>query len=59
MMKEKERCKQQEGKSANPYDEFSLPNCVIALNNLGAIDNNTYRLAIWINLFQQTGERYS
>ncbi|KAL4650123.1 hypothetical protein ACB092_01G064100 [Castanea dentata] len=46
MMKEKERCKQQEGKSAIPYDEFSLPNCVIALNNLGAIDDNTYRLAV-------------
>ena len=46
MMKEKEKCKQQEGKSATPYDEYSLPNCVIALKNLGAIDNNTNRLAM-------------
>ncbi|XP_030950683.1 uncharacterized protein LOC115974449 [Quercus lobata] len=46
MMKEKEKRKQQEGKSATPYHEFSLPNCVIALKNLGAIDDNTYRLAM-------------
>ena len=46
MMKEKEKCKQQEGKSVSPYDEYSLPNCVIALKNLGAIADNTYRLAM-------------
>ena len=46
MMKKKEKCKQQEGKSVSPYDEYSLPNCVIAIKNLGAIDDNTYRLAM-------------
>ena len=46
MMKEKEKCKQQEGKSVSPYDEYSLPNCVIALKNLGATADNTYRLAM-------------